>query len=122
MFKFSVQAVNKALLPFKKIKHNMLIINPYRVVSNFQGIDKIVRIAQRPHLLKPHLGCSFGTFYRFLSLYRYPLLKDTFSSRKGEKIVQFKGVCTPTLFEKAEPVKVSRLVNLNLTTFWKRLR
>lgn len=100
----------------------MSTTNPYRAVPNFQGIDKIIRIAQRRGPLRPHLGSSFGTFYCFLSLYRYPLLKDTSSSRKGEKIMQFKGECTPTLFEKAEPVKVKRLVNLNLTTFWKRLR
>lgn len=100
----------------------MSITNPYRVVPNFQGIDKLIRIAQRRGLLRRHLGSSFGTFYSFLSLYRYPLLKETFSSRKGESILQFKGMCTPTLFEMVEPVIVSRLVNFNLTTFWKRLR
>lgn len=119
--KFSVRAVNKAPLPFLKIKH-MSITNLYRVVPKFQGIDKIIRITQRRGLLRPRLGSSFVIFYRFLSLYRYPLLKDTFSSRKGEKTVQFKGVCTPPLFEMAEPVKVRRLVNFNLTTFLKRLR
>lgn len=102
----------------------MSITNPYRVVPSFQGIDKIIRIAQRRGPLRRHLGSSFGTFYRYLSLYRYFLLKDTFSSRKGkgERIVQFKGVCTPTLFEMVDPVIDRRLVNFNLTTFWKRLR
>lgn len=52
---------------------------------------------------------------------RYPLLKDTFSSRKGEKIVQLKGVCTPTRFEMVHPVNVRRMVKLNLTVFRKGL-